>query len=171
MPDYTEKCLFFNLFLEKCRFLLLQYTPRRCFESFVRNINDAQREGDQNKDSTVVAETMKLIGNSSSGYQIMDGSPHTNTKFVKGSHVDKFINNKFFKSLNELPDQIYDVEFSKTRIEHKKTIIVDFLSSCTPNFQSYVLIKKSLTRRKNKWSPINHEAQEHNENSIIYPSG
>ena len=76
-------------------FWYLQYTPRRCFETFVQNVVDARREGDQNKESTVVAETMKLIGNSSYGYQIMDRSRHTNTKYVKGSQVDKFINNRF----------------------------------------------------------------------------
>ena len=107
-------------------FWFLQYTPRRCFESFVQNVVDARREGDRNKESTVVAETMKLIGNSSYGYQIMDRSRHTNTKYVKGPQVDKFINNKFFKSLNELSQDIYEVELNKTRIIHKEPIIVGF---------------------------------------------
>ena len=47
----------------------------------------------------------------------MDCSRHTNTNTyenLKGSHVDKFINKKFFKSLNELPGQIYEVEINKT---------------------------------------------------------
>ena len=69
---------------------------------------------------------MKLIGNSSYGFQIMDRSRHTNTKYVKGSQVDKFINNRFFMTMNELPEQIYQVEMSKSRIDHKKPIIVGF---------------------------------------------
>ena len=56
----------------------------------------------------------------------MDRSRHTNTKYVKGSQVDKFINNRFFKTMNELPEQIYEVQMSKTRIEHKEPIIVGF---------------------------------------------
>ena len=113
-------------FYPKRRFWFLQYTPRRCFETFVQNVVDAGREGDQSKESTVVAETMKLIVNSSYGYQIMDRSRHTNTKYVKGSQVDKFINNRFFKTMNELPEQIYEVEMNKTCIEHKEPIIVGF---------------------------------------------
>ena len=105
-------------------FWFLQYTPRHCFQSFVQNVVDARHEGDRNKDSTDVAETMKLIGNSSYGYQIMDRSRHTNTKYVKGPQVNKFINNKFFKSLNELPQEIFEVELNKTRINHKEPIIV-----------------------------------------------
>ena len=107
-------------------FWFLQYTPRRCFQSLVQNVVDARREGDRNKESTVVAEAMKLIGNSSYGYQIMDRSRHTTTKYVKGSQVDKLIDNKFFKTLNELPEEIYEVELNKTRIIHKEPIIFDF---------------------------------------------
>ena len=40
--------------------------------------------------------------------------------------MDRFINNRFFKSLNELKDQIFEVEMSKTRNEHKEPIIVGF---------------------------------------------
>ena len=56
----------------------------------------------------------------------MDRSRHMTTKYLKGSHVDKFINNRFFKSLNELKDQIFEVEMSKTRIEHNEPITVGF---------------------------------------------
>ena len=43
---------------------------------------DARREGDENPLSGIVAETMKLSGNSSYGYQIMDRSKHTITKYL-----------------------------------------------------------------------------------------
>ena len=79
--------------------------------------------------STVVAVTIKLNGNSwvgTHGYQIMDRSQHTNIKFVKCSHVDKFFKRSFFKSPNELPDQIYEVDMSKTGIERREPIIVGF---------------------------------------------
>ena len=107
-------------------FWFLHCTPRRCFQFFVQNVVDAHREGDGNKESAVIAETMKLIGNSSYGYQIMYRSRHTNTKYVKGSQVDKLINNRFFKTLNELPEEIYEVELNKTRIKHLEPIVVGF---------------------------------------------
>ena len=56
----------------------------------------------------------------------MDRSQHTNIKFVKGSQVDKFFKTSFFKSLYELPDQIYVVDMSKTGIERREPIIVGF---------------------------------------------
>ena len=110
-------------------FWFLQYTPRKCFQSFVQNVVDARREGDRNKESTVVAETTKLIGNSSYGYQIIDRSRHTTTKYVKGSQVNKLINNRFFKTLNELPEEIYEVGLNKTCIIHKEPLMVGFFYS------------------------------------------
>ena len=59
----------------------VQYTPRKCFDSFLQSAVDARRQGEVNPNSSVVAETMKLLANSSYGYQIMDRSRHTLTKF------------------------------------------------------------------------------------------
>ena len=60
---YLEKGLIFS-----DAFWVLKYPNRRCFEMSVQNVVDFRRGGDRNKESTVVADTMKLIGNSSYGY-------------------------------------------------------------------------------------------------------
>ena len=54
--------------------------PVKCFNKFVQSAVNVRREGDENPNSSVVAETMKLLANSSYGYQIMDRSRHTVTK-------------------------------------------------------------------------------------------
>ena len=43
----------------------VQYTPRKVFNGFAQSVVDARRAGDENPLSGVVAETMKLLGNSS----------------------------------------------------------------------------------------------------------
>ena len=53
---------------------------------------DARREGDENPLSGVVAETMKLLGNSSYGYQIMDRSRQTITKDLNDEKTEKAVN-------------------------------------------------------------------------------
>ena len=60
----------------------VEYTPTKCFNSFVQSAVDARRRGDENPISSVVAETMKLLPNSSHGYQIMDRSRHTVMKYL-----------------------------------------------------------------------------------------
>ena len=52
----------------------VQYTPKKCFSSFVQSAVNARRQGDENPNSSVVAEAIKLLANSSYGYQIMDRS-------------------------------------------------------------------------------------------------
>ena len=47
------------------RYRSVEYTPAKCFNIFVHSVVDARQEGDENPYSGVVAETMKLLGNSS----------------------------------------------------------------------------------------------------------
>ena len=50
------------------------YTPGKCFNRFVLSAVYARRQRDKNPVSSVVAETKKLLANSSYGYQMMDRS-------------------------------------------------------------------------------------------------
>ena len=104
----------------------VQYTPKKCFSSFVQSAVNARRQGDENPNSSVVAETMKLSANGSYGYQIMDRSRHTVTKYLNDEKTHSGINNKLFKQLNFITDQLYEVELVKSEIEHREPIIVGF---------------------------------------------
>ena len=85
---------------------------------------DTRREGDENPLSGVVAETMKLLGNSSYGYQIMDRSRHTITKNLNDEKTHKAINEPLFKKLNSVEKDLYEVELLKSTIEHQ--VYIDF---------------------------------------------
>ena len=104
----------------------VEYTPVKCFNKFVQSAVDARREGDENPNSSVVAETMKLLANSSYGYQIMDRSRHTVTKYLSDEKTHGAINTKFFKRMDHINDQLYEVELAKAAIEHREPIIVGF---------------------------------------------
>ena len=45
----------------------VEYTPKNCLNSFVQSAVEARRQSDENPNSSEVAETMKLLGNSSYG--------------------------------------------------------------------------------------------------------
>ena len=104
----------------------VEYTPISCFNSFVQSAVNARREGDKNPNSTVVAETMKLLANSSYGYQIMDRSRHTVTKYLNDEKTHSAINNEMFKRVNHISDNLYQVEMAKAEVEHKEPILVGF---------------------------------------------
>ena len=104
----------------------VEYTPVKCFNNFVQSAVDARRERDENPNSSVVAETMKVLANSSYGYQIMDRSRHTVTKYLSDEKTHGAINTKLFKRLDQINDQLYEVELAKAEIEHREPIIVGF---------------------------------------------
>ena len=104
----------------------VQYTPKKCFSSFVQSAVNARRQGDENLNSSVVAKTMELLANSSYGYQIMDRSRHTVTKYLIDEKTHSTIINNLFKRLNFVTDQLYEIELVKSEIEHREPIIVGF---------------------------------------------
>ena len=104
----------------------VEYTPKKCFNSFVQSAVDARRQGDENANSSVVTETMKLLANSSYGYLIMDRSRHTVTNYLSEEKTHAAIKSKQFKKLDHVNNSLYEVELTKAQIEHREPIIVGF---------------------------------------------
>ena len=109
---------------KKHRFV--EYTPKKCFNSFVQSAVEARRQRDKNPNSSGVAETMKFLANSSYGYQILDQSRHTVTKYFTDEETLATINSKLFKKTYYVNNTLYEVELAKAQIEYKEPIIVVF---------------------------------------------
>ena len=101
-------------------------TTGKSFNSFVQAAVDARRKNDEIPNSSVVAETMKLLANSSRGYQNMDQSRQTVKKYLSDEKTYGAINSKLFKRLHHLNNSFYEVEFAKAVIELKEPVIVGF---------------------------------------------
>ena len=56
----------------------------------------------------------------------MDRSRRTITKYIGDEKTHKAINAKFFKRLNVVKKDLYEVELLKSSIEHRERIIVGF---------------------------------------------
>ena len=106
----------------------VKYTPEKCFNSFVQSVVDERSQSGENPNSSVVAETMKLLANSSYGYQIMDRSRHTVMKCLTEVKTHAAINSKLLKKLDHVNNSLYEVELAKSQIEHKEPIIVGFFN-------------------------------------------
>ena len=102
----------------------MEHNPVKGFNNFVQSAVNARRERDENPNSSVVAETTKMLANSSYGYQIMDRSRHTVTKHLSDEKTHGAINTKLFKRLDHINGQLCEVELAKAEIEHREPIIV-----------------------------------------------
>ena len=75
----------------------VEYIPKKCSNDFVQSVLDKKRKGDENPNSSVVADTMKLPANSTYDYQKMDRSRHTVKKYLSDEKTLAAINNEKFK--------------------------------------------------------------------------
>ena len=103
-----------------------EYTPKKCFNRFVQSAVNARRQGDENPNSSVVAETLNPRANSSYGYQITDWSRHTVKKYLTDKKRHAALNSKLFKKLDHVNNSLYEVELAKAPVEHRKPNIVGF---------------------------------------------
>ena len=97
-------------------YTVIEYVPNAAFNSFMRQVAQAHLDGDHDKDKALIAETMKLIGNSSYGKLIANKDKHHDMVYVNESEIGAEIMDEDFYGLTELPNGYYEVEKTKQRI-------------------------------------------------------
>ena len=103
-----------------------KYTTVKSFNDSVQSAMNACRQDDENPHFSVDAETMNLLGNIWYGYQIVDRNGHSVAREMNVGKTHTAINNKTFKTLGHISDQLSEDELAKFEIEHKEPIIVGF---------------------------------------------
>ena len=91
---------FLNFYLNlglKCTkiYRFVQYTIKKCFNNFVQSVVDARGAGDENPESSLVAETIKFLRNCSYDHHILNRRRHSKTKYLNDEKTQKAINDKF----------------------------------------------------------------------------
>ena len=124
----------------------VEYTPKKSFNSFVQSAVDARRQGDENSNSNVFAETIKLLANRFYGYQIMDRSRRTVMKYLSDEKTNAANISKLFKTLGQVNNSLYDVELGKAQIEHKELNIFGFFILQTTKLRMLELYYNFSTR-------------------------
>ena len=101
-------------------------TQRMCFNSFVQSAVDATSQKDDNPNSSVVAETRKLLTISSYGYQSNDHRWNTVTKNQNKVKIQAVKFSELLKKLGLVNVALQEIERAKTETEHKEPIIFVF---------------------------------------------
>ena len=73
-----------------------EYVPKRCFESFADDVSDARRQGNSDPSTAIIAETMKLFGNSGYG----NGKNHLDIKYCDVASVGLAVNDPHWINAN-----------------------------------------------------------------------
>ena len=95
---------------------VIEYKFAACFSEFRDKICRRRREGDTDPLKDVLGATAKVLGNAAYGSMMLDKTKHTRVKYVHNKHEAHLaVNDPAFKSLTELPGDLYEIEMSKKR--------------------------------------------------------
>lgn len=98
---------------------LIEYIPRQIFSPFVSSVTDARRAGDKDEQFKLIADTSKLVGNSAYGKTITNKEKFKTVKYIEGSeNASARIRRTNFRSLEELTDEFYEIESSKSTVSN-----------------------------------------------------
>ncbi len=93
---------------------VIENIPNKCFEEFTKKVSNARRQGDLDPSTSIIADTMKLLGDSGYKSLIMNKENHQSVVYVQGeSQACLKVNQPNFKSLNEITEEMYEIELSK----------------------------------------------------------
>ena len=96
---------------------VVEYTPKRCFEPFGNAVSNARRAGDRDPDQAIIADTMKLVGNSSYGKTITNQERHRNVEYCSEMKASQLVNESYFRGLVSIDANTYEVEKCKKTIK------------------------------------------------------
>ena len=97
---------------------IVEYSPKPCFQQFGDSVSAARRAGDSDPDKAIIADTMKLLGNSAYGKTVTNVDRHRDIKYSTEVGTSALINNKRFRQLDVVAEDAYEVTSSKARVTY-----------------------------------------------------
>ena len=95
----------------------IEYSKNVCFKELGESVADARRAGDADKSMEIIAETMKLIGNSLYGRCVTNKEKHVSMNYADDNNITKRINDPHFKDLSKISENTYEIFSSKIKIK------------------------------------------------------
>ena len=103
---------------------IVEYRPQKCFKNFGDTVTQARIMGDRNQDSSILADTMKLVGNSAYGKTLENLCAHSHNKYVKDS--TELVNNPLFRRQTPIDDEIMEVEIGRRHVNWNLPLQIGF---------------------------------------------
>ena len=97
---------------------VVEYEPNPCFQRFGESVSAARRAGDSDPEKAIIADTMKLLGNSGYGKTVTNVDRHHDVKYCTEVGTSALINNKRFRQLDVVTDDAYEIEMNKSVVKY-----------------------------------------------------
>ena len=102
------------------------YDPNPCFQRFGESVSAARRAGDSDPEKAIIADTMKLLGNSGYGKTVTNVDRHHDVKYCTEVGTSALINNKRFRQLDVVTDDAYEIEMNKSVVKYTLPLHIGF---------------------------------------------
>ena len=107
---------------------IIEYEPKPCFQNFGDSVSAARRAGDADPDKAIIADTMKLLGNTAYGKTVTNVDRHRDVKYCTevGTSLSLLIGNKRFRQLDVVAEDAYEVTSNKARVTYDLPLHIGF---------------------------------------------
>ena len=105
---------------------VIEYEPNPCFRRFGESVSAARRAGDEDPDKAIIADTMKLLGNSGYGKTVTNVDRHHDVKYCTEIGTSALINNKRFRQLDVVTEDAYEIEMNKSVMKYTLPLHIGF---------------------------------------------
>ena len=105
---------------------VIEYEANPCFRRFGDSVSAARRAGDADPDKAIIADTMKLLGNSGYGKAVTNIDRHREVKYCTEVDTSKLINNKRFRQLDVVTDDAYEIALNKQVLKYTLPLHIGF---------------------------------------------
>ena len=105
---------------------IVEYSPKPCFRDFGQSVSSSRRAGDADPDKAIIADTMKLLGNSAYGKTVTNIDKHRDVRYCNEVGTSSHINNKRFRQLDVVTDDVYEITSNKARLTYDLPLHIGF---------------------------------------------
>ena len=120
---------------------IIEYEPNPCFQRFGESVSTARRAGDKDPDKAIIADTMKLLGNSGYGKTVTNVDRHRDVKYCTEIGTSALINNKRFRQLDVVTEDAYEIEMNKSVVKYTLPLHIGFFVYQYANYACYSLLR------------------------------
>ena len=96
---------------------IIECEPNSCFWRFGESVSAARRDGDDDPDNAIIADTMKLIGNSGYWKTIANVDRRRDVKYCTEIGTSALINSKRFRQLDVVTEDAYEIDMNKSFVK------------------------------------------------------
>ena len=105
---------------------VVSYEPKPCFQNFGDSVSAARRAGDADPDKSIIADTMKLLGNSAYGKTVTNVDRHRKVTYCTEVGTSLLVGNKRFRQLDVVAEDAYEVTSSKACLTYDLPLHIGF---------------------------------------------